>query len=153
MVWRGPMLGKMVEHFTKDVIFGEIDYMILDLLPRTGDIALDIHHHISTCKEIIVTPPHPTAAHVAERAGVMAQKANHDIVVIVENISYFTAPESCKNALPFHSGWRSKISLVRNGNDRTASNRTFNKREQAAIYREDSLLYAKSRSIINEISQ
>lgn len=94
IVWRGPMLGKMIEHFTKDVIWGELDYMILDLPPGTGDIALDMHHYIPQSKEIIVTTPHPTAAHVAERAGVMAQKANHDILGIVENMSYFTPPNS-----------------------------------------------------------
>ncbi|MFF2875520.1 Mrp/NBP35 family ATP-binding protein [Gottfriedia sp. NPDC057991] len=89
VVWRGPMLGKMVEHFSKDVIWGELDYCILDMPPGTGDIALDMHHTIPQCKEIIVTTPHQTASIVAQRAGTMAIKANHDILGVVENMSYF----------------------------------------------------------------
>ncbi|WP_345840680.1 Mrp/NBP35 family ATP-binding protein [Bacillus sp. P14.5] len=94
VVWRGPMLGKMVEHFSKDVMWGELDYCILDMPPGTGDIALDMHHHIPQSKEIIVTTPHQTAALVAERAGTMALKAKHDILGVVENMSYFQPMDS-----------------------------------------------------------
>lgn len=94
IVWRGPMLGKMVEHFTKDVIWGKLDYVILDLPPGTGDVALDMHHFIPQSKEIIVTTPHPTATHVAERAGTMAINTKHEILGIVENMAYFTPPNS-----------------------------------------------------------
>ncbi|PGL72054.1 Mrp/NBP35 family ATP-binding protein [Bacillus sp. AL-1R] len=94
VVWRGPMLGKMVEHFSKDVIWGELDYCILDMPPGTGDIALDMHHFIPESKEMIVTTPHQTASIVAERAGTMAQKANHEILGVIENMSYFQ-PKDC----------------------------------------------------------
>lgn len=94
IVWRGPMLGKMVEHFTKDVLWGKLDYVILDLPPGTGDVALDMHHFIPQSKEIIVTTPHPTATHVAERAGTMAINTKHEILGIVENMAYFTPPNS-----------------------------------------------------------
>ncbi|QHE53831.1 Mrp/NBP35 family ATP-binding protein [Pontibacillus sp. HMF3514] len=89
VVWRGPMLGKMVEHFKNDVTWGKLDYCIIDMPPGTGDVALDLHHHIPQSKEIIVTTPHQTASLVAERAGKMTIKANHDILGIVENMSYF----------------------------------------------------------------
>jgi ATP-binding protein involved in chromosome partitioning len=92
VVWRGPMLGKMVQHFSEDVLWGDLDYAILDMPPGTGDVALDMHHLIPQSKEIIVTTPHPAATFVAERAGTMALKANHEILGIVENMAYFTPP-------------------------------------------------------------
>lgn len=104
VVWRGPMLGKMIEHFTKDVLWGEIDYAILDLPPGTGDVALDMHHFIPQSKEIIVTTPHPAATHVAERAGTMAIKANHEILGVVENMAYFTPPNSSEKYYIFGEG-------------------------------------------------
>ncbi|WP_052948820.1 Mrp/NBP35 family ATP-binding protein [Mesobacillus campisalis] len=92
IVWRGPMLGKMIEHFTKDVLWGELDYFILDMPPGTGDVALDMHLMIPESKEIVVTTPHKAAAYVAERAGSMAIKSNHEVIGVVENMSYFTPP-------------------------------------------------------------
>ncbi|WP_442893553.1 Mrp/NBP35 family ATP-binding protein [Bacillus sp. 2205SS5-2] len=96
VIWRGPMLGKMVEHFSKDVMWGKLDYCILDMPPGTGDIALDMHHYIPQSKEIIVTTPHATAALVAERAGTMAIKAKHEILGVVENMAYFQPIDSDK---------------------------------------------------------
>ena len=72
VVWRGPMLGKVLDQFFRDVEWGPLDYLILDLPPGTGDVALDIHQMIPASKEIVVTTPHPTAAFVAARAGAMA---------------------------------------------------------------------------------
>ncbi len=72
VVWRGPMLGKMLNNFFTEVEWGELDYLLLDLPPGTGDVALDVHTMLPACKEIIVTTPHPTAAFVAARAGAMA---------------------------------------------------------------------------------
>ncbi|MGO4888462.1 Mrp/NBP35 family ATP-binding protein [Anaerobacillus sp. MEB173] len=104
IVWRGPMLGKMLEHFFKDVIWGGLDYTILDLPPGTGDVTLDMHQMLPSCKEIIVTTPHKTATHVAERAGTMAQKTNHEIIGVVENMAYFTPPESEEKYYLFGKG-------------------------------------------------
>ena len=72
IIWRGPMLGKMWNNFFNEVEWGDLDYLLLDLPPGTGDIAMDIHELIPSCSEIIVTTPHPTAAFVAARAGQMA---------------------------------------------------------------------------------
>lgn len=89
VIWRGPMLGKMLRQFFNDVNWGELDYMLLDLPPGTGDIALDVHQMIPQSKEIIVTTPHATAAFVAARAGAMALKTEHDVLGVVENMAYY----------------------------------------------------------------
>lgn len=88
VIWRGPMLGKMLGQFFTDVAWGEVDYILLDLPPGTGDIALDVHQMLPASKEIIVTTPHPTASYVAARAGSMAKQTNHEVVGIIENMSY-----------------------------------------------------------------
>ena len=89
IIWRGPMLGKMLNQFFNEVEWGEIDYLLLDLPPGTGDVALDVHTMLPACKEIIVTTPHPTAAFVAARAGAMALKTDHEIIGVIENMAYF----------------------------------------------------------------
>ncbi|MFB9329487.1 Mrp/NBP35 family ATP-binding protein [Paenibacillus aurantiacus] len=89
IVWRGPMLGKMLRNFFAEIEWGEVDYILLDLPPGTGDVALDVHQMIPHSKEIIVTTPHATAAFVAARAGAMAIKTEHEIIGVVENMSYY----------------------------------------------------------------
>ncbi len=89
VIWRGPMLGKMLRQFFNDVNWGELDYMLLDLPPGTGDIALDVHQMIPQSREIIVTTPHATAAFVAARAGAMALKTEHEVLGVVENMAYY----------------------------------------------------------------
>ncbi|MCJ8015034.1 Mrp/NBP35 family ATP-binding protein [Paenibacillus sp. KQZ6P-2] len=89
VVWRGPMLGKMLHQFFSDVNWGKLDYLLLDLPPGTGDIALDVHQMLPQSKEIIVTTPHATAAFVAARAGAMAIQTNHEILGVVENMAYY----------------------------------------------------------------
>lgn len=68
--------------------WGKLDYLLIDLPPGTGDVALDIHTLIPKCNEIIVTTPHFAAASVASRAGYMASKNNHNIIGVIENMSY-----------------------------------------------------------------
>lgn len=94
VVWRGPMLGKMLRNFFAEIEWGELDYLLLDLPPGTGDVALDVHQMIPQSKEIIVTTPHATAAFVAARAGSMAIRTNHEIVGVVENMAYYVC-KSC----------------------------------------------------------
>jgi ATP-binding protein involved in chromosome partitioning len=96
VVWRGPMLGKMLRNFFAEIEWGELDYLLLDLPPGTGDVALDVHQMIPQSKEIIVTTPHATAAFVAARAGSMAIRTNHEILGVVENMSYYECG-SCGN--------------------------------------------------------
>lgn len=108
IIWRGPMLGKMLRNFFSEIHWGELDYMILDLPPGTGDVALDVHQMIPQSKEIIVTTPHPTAAFVAARAGAMALRTNHEILGVVENMSYYINKNGEKAPI-FGSGGGQKL--------------------------------------------
>ena len=89
LMWRGPMLGKMLNHFFYDVVWdSEIEYILVDLPPGTGDVALDIQKLIPSCKMLIVTTPHPSASHIAVKAGFAAEQLEHEILGIVENMSF-----------------------------------------------------------------
>jgi ATP-binding protein involved in chromosome partitioning len=109
IIWRGPMLGKVLNQFFNDVEWGDLDYLLLDLPPGTGDVALDIHTMLPTCKEIIVTTPHPTAAFVAARAGVMALKTDHELLGVVENMSYFESKLTGEKEYVFGQGGGDKL--------------------------------------------
>jgi len=89
LMWRGPMLNKLLNHYFNDVDFSEdLEYVIVDLPPGTGDVAIDIQTLIPQCKQIVVTTPHPSASAVAVRAGKMAKELEHEIIGVVENMSY-----------------------------------------------------------------
>ncbi|GMK41069.1 iron-sulfur cluster carrier protein [Paenibacillus sp. CCS19] len=109
VVWRGPMLGKMLRNFFAEIEWGELDYMLLDLPPGTGDIALDVHQIIPQSQEIIVTTPHATAAFVAARAGAMAIKTEHAIVGVVENMSYYLNRHSGEKEYLFGRGGGARL--------------------------------------------
>lgn len=104
VVWRGPMLGKVLDQFFRDVEWGDLDYMILDLPPGTGDVALDIHQMIPASKEIVVTTPHPTAAFVAARAGAMALQTDHALLGVIENMSWFESKLTGEKEYVFGTG-------------------------------------------------
>jgi ATP-binding protein involved in chromosome partitioning len=89
IVMRGPMLGKVIRTFLKDVEWGELDYLLFDLPPGTGDIPLDLHELLKEQWEIIVTTPHETASEVAFRAGAMTERTGNKILGVVENMAYF----------------------------------------------------------------
>lgn len=108
VIWRGPMLGKMLRHFFSEVDWGDVEYILLDLPPGTGDVALDVHQMIPQSQEIIVTTPHATAAFVAARAGAMAQRTNHEIVGVVENMSYYV-DKTGEKAYVFGRGGGAKL--------------------------------------------
>ncbi|WP_042145472.1 Mrp/NBP35 family ATP-binding protein [Paucisalibacillus sp. EB02] len=112
IIWRGPMLGKMLNSFFKEVEWGDLDYLLLDLPPGTGDIAMDVHELLPSCKEIIVTTPHPTAAFVAARAGQMALKTEHEILGVVENMAYYKSPKSGEKEYVFGQGGGKKLAEV-----------------------------------------
>ncbi|GGL63814.1 Mrp/NBP35 family ATP-binding protein [Sporolactobacillus putidus] len=110
VIWRGPMLGKMLNNFFSDVDWGNLDCLILDLPPGTGDIAMDVHGKIPHSKEIIVTTPHPTAAFVAARAGEMAVKTEHEILGVIENMAYYQSPKTGEIEYVFGQGGGEKLS-------------------------------------------
>lgn len=110
VVWRGPMLGKVLDQFFRDVDWGELDYLLLDLPPGTGDVALDIHQMIPASKEIVVTTPHPTAAFVAARAGAMALQTEHELLGVIENMSWFASEATGEKEYVFGQGGGVRLS-------------------------------------------
>ncbi|RHW33942.1 chromosome partitioning protein ParA [Neobacillus notoginsengisoli] len=114
IIWRGPMLGKMLNSFFEEVNWGELDYLLLDLPPGTGDVALDVHSMLPSCKEIIVTTPHPTAAFVAARAGAMALKTDHEIVGVIENMAYFESKSTGEREYIFGQGGGERLAEALN---------------------------------------
>lgn len=110
VIWRGPMLGKMLQTFFDRVYWGDLDYLILDLPPGTGDVALDVHRLLPRSREIIVTTPHPTATHVAFRAAKMALDTDHEIIGVVENMSFFRPPNGAEKYEIFGAGGGAALS-------------------------------------------
>ncbi len=92
VVWRGPMLHKALTQFLEDVAWGELDYLLVDLPPGTGDVSMTLAQLLPQAQFIIVTTPQPTAQKVARRAAQMAGKVNLEIAGIVENMAGFTTP-------------------------------------------------------------
>lgn len=109
VVWRGPMLGKVLDQFFRDVDWGPLDYLILDLPPGTGDVALDVHQMIPSSKEIVVTTPHPTAAFVAARAGAMALQTDHALLGVIENMAWFESKQSNEKEYVFGQGGGTRL--------------------------------------------
>ncbi|AZB41292.1 chromosome partitioning protein ParA [Bacillus sp. FJAT-42376] len=109
VIWRGPMLGKMLNNFFQEVEWGDLDYLLLDLPPGTGDVALDVHSMLPACKEIIVSTPHPTAAFVAARAGAMALRTDHEVIGVVENMAYFESQATGEKEYVFGKGGGDKL--------------------------------------------
>ena len=90
VIWRGPMLHKALEQFLTDVYWDEPDYLVVDLPPGTGDIALSISQFLPRGELLVVTTPQPAAQKVAQRAAYMAQKVNIALAGVIENMSWFT---------------------------------------------------------------
>lgn len=92
VVWRGPMLHKALTQFLEDVEWGELDFLLVDLPPGTGDVSMTLAQLLPDAKFLLVTTPQPTAQKVARRAAEMAHKVSLDIAGVVENMSGFTTP-------------------------------------------------------------
>ena len=93
VIWRGPMLHKALEQFLTDVFWDEPDYLIVDLPPGTGDIALSIAQFMPRGEMYVVTTPQPTAEKVAQRAAYMGRKVNLSVAGVIENMSWFTGDD------------------------------------------------------------
>jgi ATP-binding protein involved in chromosome partitioning len=92
VVWRGPMLHKALTQFLEDVDWGELDFLLVDLPPGTGDVSMTLAQLLPDAKFLLVTTPQATARQVARRAAEMAHKVSLDIAGVVENMSGFTTP-------------------------------------------------------------
>ncbi|HEX2435424.1 MAG TPA: Mrp/NBP35 family ATP-binding protein [Solirubrobacterales bacterium] len=93
VVWRGPMLHKAIQQFLEDVDWGELDYLLLDLPPGTGDVSMTLAQLLPQAKILIVTTPQPAAQSVARRAAEMAAKVDLEVLGVIENMSGFTTPD------------------------------------------------------------
>jgi ATP-binding protein involved in chromosome partitioning len=92
VVWRGPMLHKAIQQFLEDVDWGELDYLLLDLPPGTGDVSMTLAQLLPQAKIVVVTTPQPAAQSVARRAAEMAAKVDLELLGVIENMSGFTTP-------------------------------------------------------------
>ena len=103
VVWRGPMLHRALEQFLSDVFWGDLDVLLLDLPPGTGDIAISTAQLLPTAEILVVTTPQTAAAEVAERAGSIALQTKQQIVGVVENMSWLELADGTRMEL-FGSG-------------------------------------------------
>jgi len=101
VIWRGPLLAKAITQFWQDVVWGKVDYLIVDLPPGTADIPLTVMQTLSLSGVVIIFTPQDLAAMVVKKAVHMAQKMSVPIVGVVENMSYFVLPESGKRIVIF----------------------------------------------------
>jgi ATP-binding protein involved in chromosome partitioning len=109
VVWRGPMLHRALQQFLADVFWGDLDILLLDLPPGTGDIAISIAQLIPTSEILVVTTPQQAAAEVAERAGSIAAQTHQRIVGVIENMSWLELPDGTRQEI-FGSGGGQSVS-------------------------------------------
>ncbi|MDT4934327.1 MAG: ATP-binding protein involved in chromosome partitioning [Pseudonocardiales bacterium] len=103
VVWRGPMLHRALQQFLADVFWGDLDVLLMDLPPGTGDIAISVAQLVPSAELLVVTTPQLAAREVAERAGSIALQTHQQIVGVVENMSWLELPDGNRMEL-FGSG-------------------------------------------------
>jgi ATP-binding protein involved in chromosome partitioning len=96
VVWRGPMLHRALQQFLADVFWGDLDVLLLDLPPGTGDVAISVAQLIPSAEILVVTTPQQAAAEVAERAGAIALQTRQRLVGVVENMSWLELPDGSR---------------------------------------------------------
>ena len=99
VVWRGPMLHKALQQFLEDVDWGELDYLLIDLPPGTGDVSMTLAQLLPQAKFIIVTTPQAVAQKVAKRSADMAEKLKLEVIGVVENMAGFVTPDGERYAI------------------------------------------------------
>ena len=103
VVWRGPMLHRALQQFLADVFWGDLDVLLLDLPPGTGDIAISVAQLVPGAEILVVTTPQQAAAEVAERAGSIALQTHQRIAGVIENMSWLELPDGTRQEI-FGSG-------------------------------------------------
>jgi ATP-binding protein involved in chromosome partitioning len=93
VIWRGPMLHKALEQFLTDVLWGEPDYLLIDMPPGTGDVALSMAQFVRRSEILVVTTPQPAAQRVAQRSAYAARKVDLVVKGVIENMSWFTGDD------------------------------------------------------------
>ncbi len=92
VAWRGPMLDRALVQMLTDVFWGDLDVLLLDLPPGTGDMAISMGQHLPSCEVVVVTTPQAAATEVAARAGTMASMMHQRVAGVIENMSYLVCP-------------------------------------------------------------
>jgi ATP-binding protein involved in chromosome partitioning len=108
VVWRGPMLHRALQQFLADVFWGDLDILLLDLPPGTGDIAISVAQLIPNAELLVVTTPQQAAAEVAERAGAISLQTRQRLAGVIENMSWMDMPDGSRMDL-FGSGGGQKV--------------------------------------------
>ncbi len=103
VMWRGPMLHRALEQFLSDVHWGELDMLVVDMPPGTGDVAISLGQLLPRAEALVVTTPHRASQQVAVRAAQMARKTNMRLLGVVENMAYLTREDGSREEL-FGSG-------------------------------------------------
>ena len=96
VAWRGPMLHRAIEQFLCDVYWGDLDFLLIDMPPGTGDVAISLGQLLPTAKTIVVTTPQLAAAEVAERSGAVGLQTGQSIFGVIENMSWLIQPDGSK---------------------------------------------------------
>jgi ATP-binding protein involved in chromosome partitioning len=110
VIWRGPMLHSAVQQFMRDVAWGEIDYLLVDLPPGTGDVAISLAQSVGVAGAVVVTTPQGVSVSDVRKAIGMFQKLNIPILGVVENMSYFACPHCQERTEIFGRGGGAEIS-------------------------------------------
>lgn len=104
VIWRGPMLHKAIEQFLGDVYWGDVDFLLCDLPPGTGDVSISLASFLPGASMLVVTTPQEAARKVAERAGKMAERTNLRPLGVIENMSWFVCPHCGEREAIFGQG-------------------------------------------------
>jgi ATP-binding protein involved in chromosome partitioning len=112
VAWRGPMLDRALTQFLTDVHWGDLDVLLLDLPPGTGDVAISVAQRLPTARLVIVTTPQQAAAEVAERAGTLAKQTGQRVSGVVENMSWLSCPHCGGRLEIFGSGGGARVSAA-----------------------------------------
>ena len=96
VAWRGPMLHRAIQQFLTDVFWGDLDYLLVDLPPGTGDVAISLGQLLPTAKSIVVTTPQVAAAEVAERSGAVGLQTGQGILGVIENMAWLEQPDGSR---------------------------------------------------------
>lgn len=102
VIWRGPMISGVVEQFWKDVLWGELDYLVIDMPPGTGDVALTVMNSIPISGIVMVSVPQNLVSMIVSKAVNMARKMDINILGVIENMSYITCPDCDKKIRLFN---------------------------------------------------
>src|SRR5262249_353452 len=112
VIWRGPMLHRALEQFLSDVHWGELDYLLIDMPPGTGDVGLSLGQLLPRSEAIVVTTPQLAAQRVADRAAALVDKLGQTLVGVVENMSAYACPCCGEETAPFGRGGGASLAAM-----------------------------------------